>query len=193
MLSNHLILYHPPLLLPSIFPNVRVFSNELALHIRRPNYWSLSIIPPNEYSGLISFKIHWFDLHLVQGTFKSLLQHHTSKSSILLHLGFFMVHLSQLYMTNGKTIALTLWILISKVMFLLFYTLSRFVTDFLLRSKHLLILWLQSLSTVILKLWSLRLGWPHTAWLIASLNHTSCFTMIRLWSFKGKLQIQWVK
>ena len=152
MPSNQLILYSPLLPLPSIFPNVRVFSNELALHIRRPNYWSLSIIPPNEYSGLISFKIHWFDLHLVQGTFKSLLQHHTSKSSILLHLGFFMVHLSQLYMTNGKTIALTLWILISKVMFLLFYTLSRFVTDFLLRSKHLLILWLQSLSTVILKL-----------------------------------------
>ena len=152
MLSNHLILYHPPLLLSSIFPSIRVFSNELALHIRRPNYWSLSISPPNEYSGSISFKIDWFDLYVVQGTFKSLLQHHTSKASILLHLAFFMVHLTQLYMTNGKTIVLTLWIFISKIMFLLFYTLSRFVTDFLPRSKHLLIFWLQSGSTVILKL-----------------------------------------
>ena len=152
MLSNHLILYHPPLLLSSIFPSIRVYSNELALHIRRPNYWSLSISPPNEYSGSISFKIDWFDLYVVQGTFKSLLQHHTSKASILLHLAFFMVHLTQLYMTNGKTIVLTLWIFISKIMFLLFYTLSRFVTDFLPRSKHLLIFWLQSGSTVILKL-----------------------------------------
>ena len=190
MLSNHLILYHPPLLLSSIFPSIMVFSNELALHIRGPNYWSLSISPPNEYSGSISFKIDWFDLYVVQGTFKSLLQHHTSKASILLHLAFFMVHLKQLYMTNGKTIVLTLWIFISKMMFLLFYTLSRFVTDFLPRSKHLLICWLQSGSTVILKLWSIHLGWPRTAWLIASLNHTSCFTMIRLWSLKGKLQIQ---
>ena len=152
MLSKHLILYHPPLLLSSIFPSIRVFSNVLALHIRRPNYWSLSISPPNEYSGSISFKIDWFDLYVVQGTFKSLLQHHTSKASILLHLAFFMVHLTQLYMTNGKTIVLSLWIFISKIMFLLFYTLSRFVTDFLPRSKHLLIFWLQSGSTVILKL-----------------------------------------
>ena len=152
MLSKHLILYHPPLLLSSIFPSIRVFSKELPLHIRRPNYWSLSISPPNEYSGSISFKIDWFDLYVVQGTFKSLLQHHTSKASILLHLAFFMVHLTQLYITNGKTIVLTLWIFISKIMFLLFYTLSRFVTDFLPRSKHLLIFWLQSGSTVILKL-----------------------------------------
>ena len=103
MLSNHLILYHPPLLLPSIFPNVRVFSNELALHIRRPNYWSLSIIPPNEYSGLISFQMDWLDLLAVQGTLKSLLQHHRLKASILQLSAFFTVQLCHPYMTTGKT------------------------------------------------------------------------------------------
>ena len=127
MPSNHLIIY-PPLLQPSIFPSIRVFSNESVLCIRWPKYWSFSICPSNEYSGLISFRMDWFDLLAVQGTLKSLLQHHSSKASILWHSAFFMVQLSHPYMTTGKTVALTRWIFVSKVMSLLFNMLSRFVS-----------------------------------------------------------------
>ena len=152
MLSSHLILCHP-LLLPSIFPSFRVFSNVSVLHIRWPKYWSFSfsISPSNEYSGLMSFKMDWFDLLAVQGTLKSLLQHHSSKASVLWHSAFFMVQLSYPYMTTGKTIALTRWTFVGKVMSLLFYMLSRLVIAFLPRSKHLLISWPQSPSTVILE------------------------------------------
>ena len=139
MTSNHFILCRSLLLLPSIFPSIRVFSNESALHIRWPKYWgfSFSINPSNEYSGLISFRIDWFDVLVVQSTLKSPLQHHSSKASILWHSAFIMVQLSQLYIT--ATIALTIWIFVSKVMSLLFNMLSRLVIDFLPRSKHLLI------------------------------------------------------
>ena len=141
MPSNHLILCCLLLLLPSIFPSIRVFSNELALRIRWPKYWgfSFSISPSNEYSGLISFRIDWFDLLAVQGTLKSLPQHHSSKASILQCSAFFMVQLSHLCMTTGKTIALSIRIFISHVMSLLFNVLSTFVIAFLSRSKHLLI------------------------------------------------------
>ena len=144
MPSNHLILCHPLLLLPSIFPIIRVFSNELVLHIRSPKYWSFSfsISPSNEYSGLISFTMNWLDLHAVQGTQKSLLEHHSSKASILWCPAFFMVQLSHPYMTSGKTIALTRWTFVGKVMSLLFNMLSRLVITFLPRSKRLLISWL---------------------------------------------------
>ena len=150
---NHLILCHPLLLLPSIFPSNRVLSNESALSIRWPKYWSYSpsISPSNEYSGLISFKIDRFDLLAIQGTLKSLLQHHSLKASILLHSNFIMVQLSHPYMTTGKTIVLTIWTFIVKVMSLLFNTLSRFVIAFVPRSKCLSISWLQSLSTGILE------------------------------------------
>ena len=153
MPSNYLIICHPLLLLPSIFPSIRVFSNELALCIRWPKYWnfSFSISPSNEYSGLISFRIDWFDL-AVQGTVKSLLQHHSSKTSILQHSGFFMVKLSHPNMTTGKTIALTIWTFVGKVMCLFFNPLSILVIAFLPRSKHLFISWLQSPSAVILEL-----------------------------------------
>ena len=147
--SNHLILCRPLFLWPSIFPSIRVFSSESVLHIRWPKYWSFSFsISPNQYSGLISFRIDYFDLLAVQGTLKSLLQHHSSKAWILQHSAFFMVQLSHPYMTTGKTTALTI---VSKVMSLLFNVLSRFVIPFLPRSKHLLISWLQSLSAVILE------------------------------------------
>ena len=141
MPSNHLILYHPLLLLPSIFPSIRVFSKESALCIRWPKYWSFSfnISPINEHPGLISFRMNWLDLLAVQVTLKSL-QHHSSKASILQHSAFFMVQLSHSYMTIGKTIALTRWTFIGKVMSLLFNTLSSFVIAFLQRSKCLLIL-----------------------------------------------------
>ena len=151
MPSNHLILCCPFLLLPSIFPSIRVFSSESTLHIRWPKYWSFSISPSNEYSGLISFRIYWFDLLAVQGTLKSLLRHHSSKASILWCSAFFIVQLSHPYMTTGKTIALTRWIFVGKVMSLLFNMLSRLVIAFLPRSKRLLILWLQSLPTMILE------------------------------------------
>ena len=143
MPSNHLILCHPPLLLPSIFPSIRVFSNESALPIMWTKYWSFSfsISSSNEYSGLISFRIDWCDFHAVQVTLKSLLQHHSSKASILLCSAFFIVELSYPYMTTGKTIALTRWTFVGKVMSLLFNMLSRFVIAFLPRSKHLLISW----------------------------------------------------
>ena len=137
--SNYLILCHPILLLPSIFPSIRVFSNELALHIWWLKYWSLSfcISPSNGYSGLISFRIDWFDLLAVQGTLKSPLQHHSSKASNLWCSTFFMVQLSHPYMTTGKTIALTIWTFVNKVMSLLFNMLSKLVMAFLPRSKHL--------------------------------------------------------
>ena len=141
MPSNHLILCRPLLLLPSTFPSIRVFSRESVLCIRWPNYWSFSfsISPSNEYSGLIFFRIDWFDFLAVQGTLKSLLQHHSSKASILWCPAFFMVQLSHPYMATGKTIALTIWTFISKLMSLLFNTLFRFVIAFLPKSKRLLI------------------------------------------------------
>ena len=152
MPSNCLILCHP-LLLPSIFPNIRIFSNESDFHIRWPNYWSFSfsISLSNEYSGLISFRMDWLDLLAVQGTLKSLLQHHSSKASILRRSAFFTVQLSHPYMTTGKTIALTRCTFVGKVMSLLFNLLSRLVMTFLPRSKCLLISWLQSPSAVILE------------------------------------------
>ena len=141
MPSNHLVLCHPLLLLPSIFPSIRVFSNELALCIKWPKYWSFSfrISPSNEYSGLIYFKIDWFDLLVVQRTFKSLLQHHSSKAYILWCSAFFMVQISYSYMTTGETIALTIWTFVGKVMSLLFNTLSRMTIAFPPGSMHLLI------------------------------------------------------
>ena len=135
---NHLILCHPLLLLPSIFPSIRVFSNESGLHIRWPKYWSFSISPSNEYSGLISFRIDWLDLLAIQETLNSLLQHHSSKASILLHSAFFIVHFSHPFITTGKTIALTRQTFVGKVMSLLFNMLSSFVIAFLPRSKSLL-------------------------------------------------------
>ena len=153
MPSNHLILCRPLLLLPSILPSIRVFSNESVLCIRWPKYWSFSfnISPSNDHPGLISLRMDWLDLLAVQGTLKSLLQHHSSKASILRHSAFFIVQLSHLYMTTGKTIALTRWTFVDKVMSLLFNMLSRLVITFLPRSKHLLISWLQSPSAVILE------------------------------------------
>ena len=154
MLSNHLILCCPLLLLPSIFPNIRVFSDESVLPIKWPKYWSfsISISPSNEYLGLISFTMDRLDLLAVQGTLNSLLQHHSSKASILQHSAFFMVQISHPYMTTGKTKALTRWTFVGKVMSLLFNMLSKLVINFLPRSKHLLISWLQSPSAVILDL-----------------------------------------
>ena len=151
MLSNHLILCRPLLLLPSTFPSIRVFSNESALLIRWPKYWSSSfnISPSNDYSGLSSFRMDWLDLLAVQGTLKSLLRHHGSKALILQCSAFFIVQLSHPYMTTGKTIPLTRWTFVGKIMSLLFNMLSRFVIAFLSRSKHLLISWLQSPSEVI--------------------------------------------
>ena len=142
--SNHLILCLPLLLLPSIFPSIRVFSNESVLHIRWPKYWSFSftISPSNEHSGLISFRIDWLDLLAIRVTFKSLFQQRSSKASILSCSAFFIVQLLHPYMTTGKTIALTRWTFIDKVMSLLFNMLSRLVITFFPRSKHLLISWL---------------------------------------------------
>ena len=150
---NHLILSHPLLFLPSIFPSIRIFSNESVLPIRWPKYWSfsISICLSNGYSELISFRMDWLDLLAVQGTLKSLLQHHSSKASFLWHSAFFMVQLSHPYMTTGKTIALARWTFVGKVTSLLFNMLSRLVITFLPRSKHLLISWLQSPSAVILE------------------------------------------
>uniref|UniRef100_A0AC11D8A8 Uncharacterized protein n=1 Tax=Ovis aries TaxID=9940 RepID=A0AC11D8A8_SHEEP len=144
--SSHLILCRPLLLLPPISPNIRVFSNESTLCMMWPEYWScsLSIIPSKEHPGLISFRMDWLDLLAVQGTLKSLLQHHTSKASILRHSAFFTVQLSHPYVTTGKTIALTRWTFVGKVMSLLLNMLSRLVITFLPRSNCLLISWLQS-------------------------------------------------
>ena len=153
MPSSHLILCRPLLLVPPIPPSIKVFSNESTLHMRWPKYWSFSfsIIPSKEIAGLISFRMDWLDLLAVQGTLKSLLQHHSSKASILLHSAFFTVQLSHPYMTTGKTIALTRQTLVGKVMSLLLNILSRLVIIFLPRSKRLLISWLQSPSAVILE------------------------------------------
>ena len=153
MPSSHLILCPPLLLLPPIPPSIRVFSNESTLHMRWPKYWSFSfsIIPSKEIPGLISFRMDWLDLHAVQGTLKSLLQHHSSKASILQRSAFFTVQLSHPYMTTGKIIALTRWTFVSKIMSLLLNMLSRLDITFLPRRKHLLISWLQSPSAVILE------------------------------------------
>ena len=152
MPSNHFILCRPLLLLPSIFPSIRVFLNESALRIRWPKYWSFSfnITPSNEHPGLISFRMDWLDLLAVQGTLKSLLQHHSSKALILRCSAFFILQLSHPYMTTGKTRALTRWTFVGKVTSLLFNVLSRLVITSLPRSKRLLISWLQSPSAVIL-------------------------------------------
>ena len=150
---NHLILCHPLLLLPPIPTSIRVFSNESTLHVRWPKYWSFNfnISPSNEHPGLISFRMDWLDLLAVQGTLKSLLQHHSAKASILWHSAFFTVQLLHPHMTTGKTIALTRRTFVDKVMSLLLNMLSRLVISFLPRSKHLLISWLQSPSAVILE------------------------------------------
>ena len=154
MLSSHLILCRPLLLVPRIPPSIRVFSNESTLHMRWPKYWSFifSISPSNEHPGLISFRMDWLDLLAVPGTLKSLLQHHSSKASILRRSAFFTIQHSYPYMTTGKTIALTRQTFVGKVMSLLCNMLSRLVITFLPRSKHLLISWLQSPSAVILEL-----------------------------------------
>ena len=153
MPSNHLILCRPLLLLPSIFPSIRVFSNESTLHISWPKYWSFSfsISPSNEHPGLVSFRMDWLDLLAVQGTLKSLLQHHSSKASILQCSAFFIVQLLHPYMTTGKTIVLTRWTSVGKVMSLLLNMLSMLVIAFLPWSKGLLISWLQSPSEMILE------------------------------------------
>ena len=153
MPSNHLILCRPLLPPPSIFPSIRVFSSEAVLLIRWPKYWSFSfsISPSNEYSGLISFRMDWLDLLAVQRTLESLLQHHSSKASILWHSAFFIVQFSHPYMTTGKTTALTRQTFVSKVMSLLFNILSRLVVAFVPRRNHLLISWLQSPYAVILE------------------------------------------
>ena len=153
MPSSHLILCHPLLLLPPIPPSIRVFCNESALHMRWPKYWSFSfsISPSNEYPGLVSFRMDWSDLLAVQGTLKSLLQHHSSKASILWRPAFFIAQLSHPYMTTGKTIALTRWTFVGKVIALLFNMLFSMVITFFPRSKCLLILWLQWPSAVILE------------------------------------------
>ena len=169
MPSNYLILCHPLLLPPSVFPSIRVFSNESVLCIRWPKYWSFnfSISPSNEYSGLISFRIGWLNVLAVQGTLKSLLQQHSSKASILLHWAFFIVHLSHPYMTTGKIIALSIWTFVGKVMSLLFNILSRLVTTFLPRNKCLLISWLRSTSAVIFeppKIMSLTVSIDQMPW-----------------------------
>ena len=170
---SHLILCSPLLLLPPIPPSIRIFSNESTLCIRWPKYWSFSFStsPSNEHLGLISFRMDWLDLLAVQGTLKSLPQHHSLKASIFLHSAFFIVQLSHPYMTTGKTIALTRWTLDGKVMSLLFNMLSRWVIPFLPRSKHLLISWLQSPSAVILE--------PQK---IKSANCLHCFPIYLLWS-----------
>ena len=153
MPSSHLILCRPLLLLPPVPPSIRVFSNGSTLHMSWPKYWSFSfsISPSNEHPGLVSFRMDWLDLLAVQGTHKSPLQHHSSKASTLWHSAFFTVQLSHPYMTTGKTIALTSWTFVGKVMSLLLNMLSRLVITFLPRSKHLLISWLQSPSAVILE------------------------------------------
>ena len=177
---NHLILYCPLLLLPSIFPSIGVFFNKSVLHIRWPKYWSFSfnISPSSKYSGLISFRIDWFDLPAVRGSLKSLLQHHSSKASILWLSAFFIVQLLHPYVTTGKTTALTLRTFIGKVMSLLFNMLSRFVIAFLPRSKCLLISWLQSLSAVVSeprKIKSVTVSNFYLPWSDGTGCHSLCF------------------
>ena len=179
MPSNHLILCRPLLLLPSIFPSIRVFSNESALPIRWPNYWSFNynISPFNGYLGLISLRMDWLDLLAVHGTLKSLLQHHISKASILQRSAFFTVQLSHPYMTTRKTIALTRWTFVGKVMSLLFNMLSRLVITFPPRSKHLLISWLESPSAVILEPPKIKSDTVFTAAAAAAKSLQSCPTL----------------
>ena len=175
MPSNHLILCHPLLLLPSIFASIRVFSSESLLTIRWPKYWSFnfSISPSNEYSGLISFRMDWLDLLAVQGTLRILLQHHSSKSSILWLSAFFIVQLSHPYVTTGKTIALTRQTFVGKVMSLLFNMLPMLFIVFLPRNKHLLIIWLQSSPAVILE--------PPPKKIVSHCFH--CFAIYLPWSY----------
>ena len=169
MPSNHLILCCPLLLLPSIFPSIRVFSDESALCIRWPGYWTFNISPSNDHPGLISFRMDGLDLLAVQGTLKRLLQHHSSKASVLQCSVFFVVQLSHPYMVTGKTIALTRQTFVGKVMSLFFNMLSRLVITFLPRSKHLLISWLQSPSAVILEPPKIKSATVFTVRLIVSL------------------------
>ena len=183
MPSYHLILCRPLLLLPSIFPNIRVFSNELALHIWWPKYWSFSFnISSNEYSGLICFRMDWMDLLAVQRTLKSLLQHHSSKASILWCSAFFTVQLSHPYMTTEKTIALTRQTFIDKVMSLLFNMLSRLVITFLPRSKRLLISWLQSPSAVILEPPQIKSA------TVSTVSPSICHEVARVLKWRGKVE-----
>ena len=191
---NHLILCLPLLLLPSIFPSIRVFSNESTLHMRWPKYWSFSfsISPSKEHPGLISFRMDWLDLLAVQGTLNSLIQHHSSKASIFQCSAFFTVQLSHPYMTTGKTVALTRQTFVGKAMSLLLNTLSRWVITFLPRSKHLLISWLQSPSTVILEPRKIKSA------TVSTVSPSICHKVMGLdamilvfWmlSFNGKVQI----
>ena len=186
MPSNHLILCHPLLLLPSIVPSIRVFSNE-SLHISWPKYWSFSfsISPSNEHPGLIPFRMDWLDLCAVQGTSKSVLQHQLSKASILWHSAFFIVQLSHPYRTTGKTIAWTRWTFVDKVMSLVFNMLSRLVITFLPKSKCLLISWLQSPSAVILELQKILCHCFHCfpiylPWSDGTRCHDLCFLNVEL-------------
>ena len=176
MPSSHLTPCHPLLLLPSNFPSIRVFSNESALHIRWPKYWSFSfkISPTNEHPGLISFRMDWLDLLGVQGTLKGLLQRHSSKASILQHSAFFIIQLSHRYMTTGKTIALTRQTFVGKVMSLLLNMLSTLVITFLPRSKSLLISWLQSPSAVILEPPKIKSD------AVSTVSPSICYEVIRL-------------
>ena len=188
MPSSHLILCRPLLLLSPIPPSIRVFSNESTLSMRWPKYWnfSFSIIPSKEHPDLISFRMDWLDLLAVQGTLKSLLQHHSSKASILRRSAFFTVQLSHLYMTTGKTIALTRWTFVGEVMSLLFNMLSRLVITFLPRSKRLLISWLQSPSAVIWeppknKVWHCFYCFPiYLPWSDGTRCHDLCFLNVEL-------------
>ena len=175
MPSNHLFLCGPLLLPPSVFPSIRVFSDESVLRIRWPKCWSFSfsISPSNEHPGLISFRMDWLDLLAVQGTLKSLLQHHSSKASVLQCSAFFTVQLSHSYMTTGKTIALTRWIFVGKVMSLLFNMLSMLVITYLPRCKHLLISWLQSPSAVILEPQKIKSA------TVSTVSSSICHAMIR--------------
>ena len=189
MLSNHLILCSPLLLLPSIFPSIRIFFIESALHIRWPKYWSFSISPSNEYSGLISFKIDWFDFLVVQRALESLLQHHDSKASVLQHPASFMVLLSHLYTTTGKTIALIIQTFVGQVMSLFFNKLSRFVIAFLPRSKRLLISWLQLPSARACSN-SCPLNWWYNSTISSSVvPFSSC---LQSFPVSGSFQLSWL-
>ena len=179
MPSNHLILCRPLLLLPSIFPSIRVFSNELALHIRWPKYWSFSIGPSNEYSGLIFFRIDLFNLLAGPGALKSLLQHHSLKASVLQHSAFFMIWLWHPYMTTGKNIALTIRTFFGKAMSLLFNMLSRFVIDFLPKSQCLLISWLWSLSAMILE--PKKIKSVTSVWILIKVKVSIAQSCLTLW------------
>ena len=201
MPSNHLILCRPLLLLPSIFPSIRVFSNESALCIRWPDYWSfsLNISPFNEHPGLISFRMDWLDLLAVQGTLKSLLQHHSSKASILQPSAFFIVQLSHPYMTTGKTIALTRWTFVGKVISLLLNMLSMLVIIFLRRSKCILISWLQSPSAVILEPKKIKSAtvclhcFPiYFPWSDRTRCRDLCFLNVELWQLDKLINVKYL-